>query len=76
MGLEGESHLYSQAKPGVASGTVHPNPSSAQRCRWQGLTCWPPAKMALGEKAGSCLPELTHYTSVGEGSGQYVQMFL
>ena len=56
MGLDGESHLYSQAKPGVASGTVHPNPSSAQRCRWQGLTCWPPAKMALGEKAGSGLP--------------------
>lgn len=27
-------------------------------------------------RAAGCLPELTHYTSVGEGSGQYVQMFL
>lgn len=56
MGLEGESHLYSQAKPSAASGTVHPNPSSAQRCRQQGLTCWPPAKTAVGEEVGSGLP--------------------
>lgn len=67
MGLEGESHLYSQAKPGVASGTVHPNPSSAQRCSWQGLTFWPPAKMALGGEGGQQAACLSSHTTRASG---------
>lgn len=62
MGLGG-SHLYSQAKPGAASGMIHPNPSSAQRCRQQGLTCWPPAKMALQGAGGQQVACLSSHTT-------------